>query len=115
MKVKVKLPNRPKEPPPPPPDGPKQPTRLARMLALAHLVERRVESGELRDYAAAARTLGISRARMTQLMNLLVLSPMIQERILTGENAFSERGLRPLLCRINWRDQTITSVISYGR
>ncbi len=48
MKVKVKLPKPRKEPPPPPPDGPKPPTRLARMLALAHLIERRVESGALK-------------------------------------------------------------------
>ena len=75
------------------------------MLALAHLVERKVETGEFRDYAEAARALGISRARMTQVMNLLVLSPKVQERILSGESTFSERGLRVISSEVVWDRQ----------
>src|SRR6266850_591084 len=40
--------------------------RTARMLALAHHVEALVEDGVLADYAAAARLLGVTRARMSQ-------------------------------------------------
>ncbi len=109
MKIKVKLPKRPKEPAPPPPDSPKPPTRLARMLALAHLIERKVESGELKDYAEAARTLGISRARMTQVMNLLVLSPEIQERVLIGNDRVSERGVRSIFHNAEWKRQKTLS------
>lgn len=75
------------------------------MLALAHLVERKVETGELSDYAEAARTLGISRARMTQVMNLLVLSPEVQEAVLLGKGCRSERGVRALLGTPSWREQ----------
>ncbi len=70
------------------------PTRLARQLALAYYIERQVESGELESYAEAARLLGMSRARISQVMNLLTLSPGIQEAILTGRIRASERELR---------------------
>ena len=36
----------------------------------------------------------MSRARVTQVMNLLNLSPEIQERIVLGTLAVSERGIR---------------------
>ena len=36
------------------------PTRLARQLALAHLVERLVESGKMESYSVAARRLGVA-------------------------------------------------------
>ena len=75
------------------------------MLALAHLIERKVASGQLKDYAEAARTLGISRARMTQVMNLLVLSPKVQEAVLLGTGFRSERGVRALLATPSWREQ----------
>ena len=63
------------------------------MLALVYFVERQVEAGAIRDYATAARRLGISRARMTQVMNLLNLPVATQEAILAGADV-SERGLR---------------------
>lgn len=69
-------------------------SRIARMLALAHLIERKVDSGELKDYSEAARRLGISRSRMTHVMNLLGLPPRVQEGILTGDLAVSEKHLR---------------------
>ena len=75
------------------------------MLALAHLIERKVESGELKDYAEAATTLRISRARMTQVMNLLVLSPKIQEAVLLGKGFRSERSVRAVLTAPSWQDQ----------
>ena len=76
---------------------PPPPTRAARMLALAHHVERLVDRGKLKDYAEAARMLGVSRARMAQVMNLLVLSPEIQEEILLGTLQVSERRLREVV------------------
>ena len=69
-------------------------SRAARQLALAHHIERVIEAGTLTDYAAAARALGITRARLTQIMNLLLLAPDVQHRILVGEIDASERALR---------------------
>lgn len=73
---------------------PKPPSRVARQLALAHQIDRMIEAGELRDYADAARRLKVSRARVTQIMNLVALPIAMQERILLGEAEVSERGLR---------------------
>ena len=49
------------------------PTALAMRLALVHYVDRCVEDGTLASYSDAANRLGISRARMTQVMDLLLL------------------------------------------
>ena len=106
LSIKGKLPAQP-EPDPPSTDPPRPATRLARMLALAHLIERKVESGQLKDYAEAARTLGISRARMTQVMNLLVLSPKVQEAVLLGKGFRSERSVRAVLGTPSWREQAV--------
>ncbi len=81
------------------------PTRLARQLALAHLIDRLVESGELESYAAAARRLRITRARMAQILSLLNLSAGVQEKILGGEIVSSERRLRSMSREPSWREQ----------
>ena len=57
--------------------------RVVRMLAFAHKIDGRIRAGEFSDMASAARQNGIKRARMTQLMNLLLLAPEIQEAILS--------------------------------
>jgi hypothetical protein len=75
------------------------------MLALAHHVEILVEEGRLPDYAAAARILRITRARMTQVMNLLLLAPEIQERLLLGTLSAPERRLRIALRSADWEAQ----------
>ncbi len=84
------------------PDGP---SRTARMLALAHHVERLIEACELAGYAEAARSLGLTRARLTQVMGLLLLAPEIQERILVGDLRASERRLRPVAAEPCWERQ----------
>jgi len=56
--------------------------RITRLLALAVRFEGLLRDGTVRDYAELARLGGISRARMTQIMSLLNLAPVIQERIL---------------------------------
>ena len=66
---------------PGPPLPPRVP-RLARLLALALELEGLVRDGTIRDYATLARLGHVSRARMSQVMNLLVLAPDIQEEIL---------------------------------
>ncbi len=67
------------------------------MLALAHYVEQLVEEGSVKSYADAARQLGVSRARMTQILNLLNLPPKVQEGLLLGDLHLSERRMRALV------------------
>ena len=43
-----------------------------------------------------ARKLRTSRARVTQMLNLLKLDPLIQEQVLLSKDAYTERQLRPL-------------------
>jgi len=76
------------------------------MLALAHHVEALVEDGVLADYAAAARLLGVTRARMSQVLNMLYLSPVIQERLLLGTLDVPKRRLRLALHLAHWEDQS---------
>jgi hypothetical protein len=97
-------------PPRAPPRTPaRQPAHVARMLALAHYVAAAIDAGELADQAAVARTLGFTRARLSQLLDLTLLAPDIQEQILHLEAIDSiepmpERALRSL-SRLNWAAQ----------
>lgn len=81
------------------------------MLALAHALQRRVDAGEFADYADMARALGFTRARITQLMDLLLLAPDIQHEILhlevaPGAQPISERALREGVLRsLDWSEQ----------
>ncbi len=75
------------------------------MLALAHYVERLVEQGAVKSYADAARQLGVSRARMSQVQNLLNLPPRVQEGLLLGDLHLSERRIRELAARAEWGGQ----------
>ncbi len=81
------------------------PSRAARMLALAHHVERLIDAGELSGYTEAARVLGVTRARLTQVMNLLLLAPEIQAHIATGVVVLGERALRLAVGEPSWAAQ----------
>lgn len=87
-----------------------RPLHVARMLALAHEIVRLVDEGTFADLADAARVLGFTRARITQLVDLTLLAPEIQERLLFAETAngrdeVSERHLRRLVRRSSWAEQ----------
>jgi hypothetical protein len=75
------------------------------MLALAHHVERQIADGAIPDYASAASAIGITRARLSQVMSLLLLAPGIQERIAAGQIAVSERDLRRVSAEPEWSAQ----------
>ncbi len=53
----------------------------------------------------AARQLGVTRARMTQLTNLLNLSPRVQESLLLGDLHLSERRIRAVVAGVEWEGQ----------
>ena len=85
--------------------------RVTRLLALAHRIDTKIRAGELRGLADAARATGVTRARMTQIANLLLLAPEIQEAILdlspvtNGRDPVSERALRRIVAEPNWDRQ----------
>jgi hypothetical protein len=91
----------------------RHPATIARRLALAHRIAEEVESGKYSDYADVARQHGLTRARVTQLMNLLLLAPDIQEEVLAlefpvGREAVTERHLRRVLGSLCWEHQRKT-------
>ena len=83
--------------------------RVARLLALAHRIEGMIRSGELKDWSEAARLIGMTRARMTQIANLLLVAPEIQEDILgsppasRGNDAVTEHDLRVIVMPVDWK------------
>jgi hypothetical protein len=79
--------------------------RVARVLALAHRWRKLIESGAVRDQADLARLVGVSRARVTQVMSLLWLAPDIQEAVLLGTVDFTGSGLRRVAAEATWARQ----------
>ncbi len=55
---------------------------VSRLMALAIRFEQLIQDGHVADYAELARLSHVSRARITQVMNLRLLAPDIQEQIL---------------------------------
>ncbi len=93
-----------------PPSPVHRPARVALMLALAHKIQEAITRGDVHDQADVARRLGFTRARLTHLLDLLLLAPEIQERVLfldavDGVEPMSERTLRGLARRPAWTDQ----------
>ena len=94
--------------PPPAPVG--RPARVAVMLTLAHQIQSAIDRGEIPSQAEAARKLGLTRARLTQLLDLTLLAPDVQERVLAlesvgGTEPLSERVLRPVARAPSWAEQ----------
>ena len=86
---------------------PPRPAKVAVLLALAHRLQREIDVGTLKDRADAARKLGISRARVTQILALTLLSPRIQEAVLATETVdgvelVTERAIREVLRHDAW-------------
>jgi hypothetical protein len=74
--------------------------RITRLIALAIKFQEMVDRGEVRDYADLARLGYVTRARMTQIMNLLNLAPDIQEQLLIPAppaTRICERHLREIV------------------
>jgi hypothetical protein len=56
--------------------------RISRLMALAIHFQEMINAGHVSDLATLARYGLVTRARMTQIMNLLYLAPEIQEELL---------------------------------
>jgi hypothetical protein len=98
--------------PPRPPEH-ARPPRVTCLLALAHKFEALVQSGEVRDYADLARAGRVSRARVSQILKLLLLAPSIQDHILwlppriAGDESITERDLRHIVHEPRWDRQRL--------
>jgi hypothetical protein len=81
--------------------------RIARLMALAIRFEGLLRGETIQDYAELARLGQVTRARVTQIMKLLLLAPDIQEQILflPPGKGLTERNLRPLASQVDWHEQ----------
>jgi len=85
--------------------------RVTRLLALAMKFEEMIRSGVVDNYAVLAQLGQVSRSRLSQITNLLCLSPQIQEEILflRQEEAerlrISELSIRKLSAILEWGEQ----------
>ena len=84
------------------PAPPAEPSPTARLLALAYWIERQVQAGAFKDYREAAKRLGISHARVSQITGLLMVPAAMQADVLLGRVQPMERSMRAMATRTPW-------------
>ncbi len=94
--------------------------RIVKLLVLAYQIQQAIDEGRAKDYVAVSHQLCVTRARITQVMNLLLLAPDIQATILTEPSRvhrLSERQLRPITEEPEWRKQAdmFTELLAHAK
>jgi hypothetical protein len=86
---------------------PTRPPRIAVLMALAIHMEQLLRHGHVRDQADLSQLAGVTRARVTQVMNLLGLAPDIQLELLLSTPNYEqgERRLRLIMAVPDWKEQ----------
>lgn len=85
--------------------------RITRLLALAIQFEQWIKDGDVANCAEIARLGYVSRARLSQIMNLRLLAPEIQESLLDlplvkkGRDSIRERAIRKITVQPDWDKQ----------
>lgn len=85
--------------------------RVARLMALAIRFEQLIRDREVYDYAELAALGQVTRARVTQVMNLTLLAPDIQEALLflppvaSGRDPVILAQLQPIAAAPDWAKQ----------
>jgi hypothetical protein len=85
--------------------------RVSRLMALAIRLDQLIRDGVVADQAELARLSHVSRARITQIMNLTMLAPDIQEsllflpRVVSGRDPVHIRQLQEIALVPDWRKQ----------
>ena len=98
----------------PSPVRPKEPgrvPRVARLMALALRCDGLLRTGAVENQTEIARLGHVTRARVSQILNLLNLAPDIQEaildlpRTLMGRDAVILRRVLPIASTMEWAEQ----------
>ena len=83
--------------------------KIRSTIILAHQIQRLQEQGRIKSLKEAAKWLNLSHVRIDQVMNMLLISPRIQEEILCTESpAFGqipEYKLRSVINEPDWQKQ----------
>jgi hypothetical protein len=87
--------------------------RVARLMALAIRFDGLIRDGVIENYTEIGRLGHVTRARVSQIMNLLNLAPDIQEEILflprteKGRAPIILAQLQPIASTLDWRKQRV--------
>jgi hypothetical protein len=93
------------------PARPGRVSRIARLMALALRFEKLVRTGAVANHAELARLGQVTRARVSQIMNLLHLAADIQQGVLFWERPARGRDpihlarLQPIAAKLDWGKQ----------
>lgn len=85
--------------------------RVSRLMAISIQFDQMLRSGEAKDTMHLADMHSISSPRVTQIMNLALLAPDIQEALLcmprefVGRSKINEKMLRPMTAEMDWDRQ----------
>jgi len=99
--------------PQPPGTGWGRVPRVARLMALAIRFDALLRDGAVSSQAELAQVGHVTRARVTQIMNLLWLAPDLQEEILflpeltRGRDPVTEHQLREVAAILDWNEQRV--------
>lgn len=86
--------------------------RITRLMALAIKLEELLKTGDVPDYIALAEIYNIDRSNLTKLMNLRLLAPDIQERLLclprvqSGSDPITFKQVLPIAREQDWEKQS---------
>lgn len=95
------------------PSVPPRVPHITKLMALGIRLEHLLASGQVKDQAEIARTADVTRARITQILNLTNLAPDIQQAILDLEPTtdqvprFRESEVRQITVIPNWEKQRL--------
>lgn len=85
--------------------------RISRLMAVAIRLQGMLQTGEVTDLTELARLGHVTQPRMSQILNLTLLAPDIQEellflpRIMSGKAMIHEKLLRPITAVVDWEKQ----------
>ncbi len=85
--------------------------RVSKIMALAIRFDKLIREGAVNNQSALAKLGRVSRVRMTQIMNLNLLAPDIQEEVLhlplhyCGRERMKECELREIAAEVDWGRQ----------
>jgi len=82
---------------------------LRQFLVLAYQIKHEIEKSPHRTLREISEWLGLTRGRVSQILNYLSLSPRIQEEILLSDNKtlhqIPEHRIRKIMREVNWDKQ----------
>ena len=82
---------------------------VVKTLVLAYQIEQAIAEGRAKDCAEVARQMGVTRARVSQIMRFRSLAPAIQEFLLLAEPqrlaGLSQSALRAIASERDWDRQ----------